>query len=223
MKPTRFSYSAWSLYKGCPAAYEAAYIHGTKRSPPSPAMARGTRIHALAENYVLGKINGMPDELASFSAHLNELKRVGAHVEEWWAVDKDWQPVTKDSPQVFLLSRTDAYVHEPGVALDVIDYKTGKVYDDHGEQGELYGCVGYAHYPDVERVSVEFWYLDQGHTGESPYEFTTKQLTAARAKWSENGARLLTATKFPATPSWRCVNCARSTRNGGDCTAWKKR
>ena len=53
--PTRWSYSSLSTYESCPAKWYYGYIVGLT-GEPSPAMARGTRLHADCENYVKGDL-----------------------------------------------------------------------------------------------------------------------------------------------------------------------
>ena len=52
-----FSHSQYDTFKACGRSYEFKYIKGRK-SPPSPAMARGTAIHAAIEAALRAKVAG---------------------------------------------------------------------------------------------------------------------------------------------------------------------
>lgn len=57
-----FSHSQYDTFKACGRSYEFKYIKGRK-SPPSPAMARGTAIHAAIEAALRAKVAGSAVDL----------------------------------------------------------------------------------------------------------------------------------------------------------------
>ena len=71
-KSKRWSYSRWSKYHDCPAQYEWDYLLHPGKKISSPAMERGLDIHKKAENFVNGKITGMPNELGYFASEFRK-------------------------------------------------------------------------------------------------------------------------------------------------------
>ena len=58
---TSWSFSRYSDYQQCPA--KAKYKHVLRmKEPPNDAMARGTAIHTMAEDYIKGKLNPLQVE-----------------------------------------------------------------------------------------------------------------------------------------------------------------
>lgn len=224
-KLSHWSYSAWSLAKKCPAALKFKNIDRLK-TPPVPAMERGTMIHMKAEQYLKGNITGgVPKELRSLKKHYVDLKKAKPIVEEFWGVSEDWKPVERG----WCIMKMDAAV-EPTKKMPeliIIDHKTGREYDDHESQGSLYIAVGFVRYPKIELGVSEFWYVDQGHA--STYEYTRKQMRELVEYWRGEGQRLTSMKKFLPTPSQNaCRYCDfrsdKKLRDGspGPCDAWKK-
>src|SRR5512133_3862286 len=89
---TSWSFSRYSDYKRCPAF--AKYKHLDKLpEAPSTAMARGSEIHGLAEQYSLGKLKALPNALSGFKDEFAAIKKIKAKiVEQQWAFTADWQP-----------------------------------------------------------------------------------------------------------------------------------
>ena len=219
-----WSYSSWSLLKKCAAAFKYGQIDKL-RGPSVPAMERGTRIHSLAENYLNGGITGgVPPDLRKLSTEFKNLKRAKPIVEKFWGLDPDWKPMEYG----WVVAKTDAAVEptKKDNSLVVVDHKTGRVYPDHDDQGSLYAAVGFGMYPKVEKVEVEFFYVDQGIV--SPYEFSRKKLISLSEYWMEEGAKLMSTRKFLPTPSesacrWCGFRSDKRLANGdrGPCDAWK--
>ena len=144
--------------------------------PESHALERGNILHAKAEQFVKGNIKGMPKELSSFQNELKELKRLCA--------DKELE-------------------RDVGT---VIDYKTGKIYPHHEEQGNLYGLATFIHFPKIKIVDIEFWYFDQGGHVES-FSYNKKDLPAMKKDWKNRAAVLFRETKWAPKPGNHCRWC----------------
>lgn len=213
---TYWSYSSWSTFQSCPAKYKYRYVDNLP-DPGTYATVRGTDVHTKAEEFLKGNISGVPRDLRKFSSELSALRKHDPSVEAWWRVDRQWRPV--EYPHGWFVGKTDAYLVLDG-DLHIIDFKTGRVYPDkHADQGAAYAALGAAHYR-VEKVSVEFWYLDSGET--LSWEYGRKSLKDEQERWTQRGIEVMSAREFPATPNYTCKWCPYKSSEGGPCTAWKK-
>lgn len=186
---TSWSYSRYRDYKRCPAF--AKYKHLDKLpEPSSPAMARGSAIGAMAEDYVNGKLRNLPAELYAFKPHFEAarglFKKGGVYVEESWCFDNQWRPIKHAFPldskgemnwgafkeadwtawrSIWLRVKMDLCGVDKGVnVLRPVDHKTGKYRENdigsYLEQLEIYSLGGMLQFPDVVGASPELWFLD---------------------------------------------------------------
>ncbi|HEO64627.1 MAG TPA: hypothetical protein ENI73_02040 [Spirochaetes bacterium] len=213
----RWSYSRWSKYNKCPASYEWDYLMGHPRKPPTPAMARGLDTHKKAENYVNGKITGLPDCLNKFSNEFKTLKkeyRLGNGFNE---LDVSYNSLYKRSNG----ERTDYYIgyvdylHFDAHICTVIDYKTGRQYPEHREQAHSYATACMLIEPMIEVVCAEFWYLDTGYG--KRFEWARKDVNKMQALWDRRVSKMYSDKTFKKTPHKFCNWCNRNKKNGGDC------
>jgi len=213
----KWSYSRYSQYKDCPAMYQWNYLMGKKRPPPSPAMARGLDIHKKAENFVNGKITGFPDVLKQFKPEFlqlrKEFKKKKGFCEPDISMNLDGTPATMETTDYFV-GFAD-YAHY-GDELTVIDYKTGRQYPGHQDQGHAYSTALLKMNPQYENINVEFWYLDSGAVKE--FYHTQKDLTRMEGIWQRRIDKMYADKKFEKTPYQWCKSCNRHKRNGGDCS-----
>jgi len=210
-----WSYSRYSNYIKCPFKLKCSAILKIKE-PSNYAMDRGTAIHSKGEQYLLGGIRGIPKEYNLFGTALKAIKLLGAVPEVDLAVDRKWSPSAGDAwDSVWCRAKVDADVSAEGVAT-LIDYKTGRVYPTHEEQGELYSVCKFAHAPDIKHIDVEFWYLDSGEVGKFAYE--RKDFEKLKRNWVDKTKKMLSDTKFLPTPGTACNRCYYSSKHGsGPC------
>ena len=74
---TRWSYSRLGTYESCPKKAFYKYIEQLPEKQ-HPAAERGTRIHQLAEDYIVGSIKEMPKELRLFKEAFEKIKAAAA-------------------------------------------------------------------------------------------------------------------------------------------------
>lgn len=223
---TRWSYSAWASWKECAFRFYHAYYLGM-RGPSNFAMDRGTHIHSLQENYLKGKIIGVPRALADLQVELRGLKAAKPIVEQFWGVTSEWMP-SKNEKTSWCVMKMDAAVppSRKDRTLYIQDLKTGRVYPDkHEAQGSLYATIGHALYHTVERVEVEFWYADQdGHV--ETYTFDSKKLKQIRKKWDAEGRAMFDPKQeyIPTPSDDACRWCHLRTDKGQFkiCDGWKR-
>lgn len=219
------SYSRIAVFERCKFA---AFLQYDQKIPeperPLPAGKsehandRGTRIHTECELFVKGEGPFTP-AMKDFRPELEKMQRLYAagavSLEGEWGHARDWEPC--DWKTAWLRLKLDALVHLSPSHAVVIDYKSGRLYGNeikHSEQGTLYVLCSFLRHPELETITVEFWYLDQN-------ELTTKtfrrdQALRFRKNWESRMTKLTTCEEFPPSPSiYGCRFCWYSKRPGG--------
>lgn len=218
-KLTAWAVSTVQNFEKCPAAHKYKSILKMKE-PPSAAMARGIEIHRKGEYYLKGQIKGVPREYKDFEPEMKQLKKLRAEPEAQWGVTKKWAPSEFFANDVWGRGKVDAFLVRDDT-LHIIDFKTGRVYPTHEWQADVYAAFGFALYPDVEHIEIEFWYVDQDGLIK-PYQYIPSDLNAIRDDADERATKMLKAKTFLPTPGSHCKYCSYRTDKGGPCDAWKK-
>jgi RecB family exonuclease len=167
--------SSLKLFQTCPKQYKARYIDKTIKASSSPAMERGSAIHACMEAEVLGRPAAWPpgeekvrDYGRSVLKDVLLLDQVNAPRSRWQvatefslAMDRAGDSTEWFSPSGYLRSRTDLVIIPPaGIKLGIIvDWKTGR---SPGEAQQLLinaVCMTANYGP--RRYECCFVYLDQ--------------------------------------------------------------
>lgn len=240
-----WSYSRAETYNACPLRARFLYVDKLKEPDgKSPALAHGTRVHALAAAWVTKKLpdfaawdgkellqhkpeleqvikqKKIPVELARFEKEFARLIKSRARCEEMWCLDRQWDliPGTGWSPHVWLRIKVDAHFIDKDGVVYIIDYKTGKNKHTHAEQRSIYAIGAGAFYPDCRTVHAYHWYLDQGVEEGGTWE--AAELEGLKREWGRKTAALLSDTSFVPTPSPdSCRWCSFKKSAGGPCTA----
>lgn len=173
---------------------------------------RGTRVHEAAELYVRGGVE-LVKELDGFRADYDELRKLHADgavtLEGEWAVDRHWTPVAWNSADAWCRMKLDAYVQTSPTTARVIDYKTGKRHGNevkHTEQGQVYQLATLLRFPELEHVTVEFWYVDLGEKDVKQY--SRAQGAAYFDKYNDRFVAMTDCTDFPPNPNaFSCKWC----------------
>lgn len=214
----RHSYSSYSLYEKCPAAWKYRYVEGIPDTLPKPAAERGTRLHMAAERYLSGEISAgqLPVQFRAFSNLMEKMVEEGASPEAVWVVNDRWSLCTDGTSEAWVKSIIDVHWIN-GDTLHIRDFKSGRVYVSHREQLELYMVMGAAIFPGVERVVAEAIYLDQATFG-SQIEHNRLWLTELQKLWKERFDEIEKDTTHEAKPSiFACRWCPYGVINGGPC------
>ena len=173
---------------------------------------RGTRIHEAAELFVRGGVELVP-ELKGFQDDFEELRRLFAQgavtLEGEWAVDRHWSPVAWNSSDAWCRMKLDAMVMTSPTTARVIDYKTGKRFGNevkHTEQGQVYQLGTFLRFPELEHVTVEFWYTDLPDKDIKSYSRT--QGTAYFDKYHNRFQAVTDCEEFKPNPNaFSCMWC----------------
>ena len=214
MRP--WSYSRLSTYEDCPRQYQYSYVENLPGfRPESPAASRGSAIHTMAEEYLLGKRMIYPPELQKVSAHAMSLKAKKATAEQKLAVNDKWEPDDYKSPTAFFRGIIDVCYTE-GDAVHIQDWKTGQVYDSHPKQMEVYVALAAAHYPEAKVFHTRLIYVDQGIVTQ-PKVTERERLKPIRLLLD---GRIKIAEEdeiFPTRAGSHCRWCNYSAKYGGPC------
>lgn len=190
------------------------------RGKTEHANDRGTRIHDAAEMFVRGGVELIP-ELEKFRDEFFELRELfeagRVQLEGEWAVNLEWEPVSWSSSNAWARMKLDALVFaEDKRHARVIDYKTGKRHGNeikHTEQGQIYQLATFLRYPDLEDITVEFWYTDQDETDVKKY--SRLQGVQYFSKYNDRLLAISTCTEFPPNPN--AFSCRWCPYNGNAC------
>ena len=202
----QWSYSRLATFEKCPKKAHFAYVKRIKE-PGNKAMDRGKDIHTMCEDYIRGRYETIPKELADFEEAFDVLKDL--HLKGYvtcegdWAFDKDWKPAPWFGDTTWGRAKVDTFVYIDGQPnARVIDFKTGR-YDGnqevHREQCELYGAVVLERMPEVKTISTELWYLDHGKIDR--YEYSADNIVYKKEKLNTRAVAMTEDTEFPAKPS----------------------
>lgn len=212
-KPTRWSYSSLSTWKQCPQKWKFSYIDCIPW-PPSAAMARGTRMHLMAEEFVKGTAPAVHTEIQKIGPLLQMLIGYKAKTEEVWMLDRDWKP-TQDSAKAWVKTIVDVHYIADDV-LYVKDYKSGRTYPDHANQLELYGLVGLCSFPKITRVETSAVYMDTGHEGHQG-SIIRAMLPKLVDRWEKDATAMMADDVHEPRPGNACKWCPYAKSKGGPC------
>lgn len=222
---------AWSMsrldvFESCPYRAKLQYIDKVPQPElvPPPGkdehpLHRGLRVHDAGEAYVTRDVNLIPeleyfrDDFDHARARFRE-KPGCCVVEEEWAFTQDWDKTGWNSDNAWGRLKLDLGLRSDcGKSMRVVDYKTGKKYPaKHVQQGQLYALVSFLRYPELEKVTTEFWYLDQPcKTREKNYlknEYSRIKAMILKDSFHDRATAMTTATTFPPkTSSFTCRWC----------------
>lgn len=211
----RHSLSKWSTFNQCPAKYKYQYVDKLPRGTGSEAMSRGVAIHKTFEDFINHGAPLMPpfDRYHSFIDELKAHADATVLAEGEILVDSNWQ-LTSDKDAAWIISILDMSVVTPSI-VGVYDWKSGKIYDEHKDQKELYSLMAHAKYPEAKRIEAHHVYVDLGKNTKLTYDIS--DLGPIRDRWTSNFKTLEYTDKFIPMPSFKCRFCDYSKAKSGPC------
>lgn len=243
---TAWSYSRYSDYKLCPLKFKLKHIDKLKE-PGSPAMERGSAIHKLGETFltapqlepvpvpktrkkpVIDEIV-IPIEYANFQEEMVQLRGLSPLVEQQWGFTQAWEPAAASARDphgwfagdTWLRIVTDVTVVYDDDTADIVDFKTGKMYDTNQEQMELFSCGPFMKFPKVEAITTRLWYLDvpdpKGNGANVvEQQFSRDDFERIKGEWTQRIVPMFKDKRFAPTPNDKCRWCHFSRAKGGPC------
>ena len=208
----------WSLsklgtFETCRAKFKFKYI---ERLPEQRSVAadRGVNKHKLIEDYINGISVSLPPEYSMYQGFLSNLKNMGMQAEVKMALNDKWEPVPYDAPNVWWRGVLDAIIVQ-GNRANVYDWKTGKIYDDHDDQKDLYSSAVIQTHPEVEIVNATHVYVDLGKNRNKIY--ARHDIPTIREKWEARVGKMLEAQEYFPNPNFKCTWCGYGKSKGGQC------
>jgi hypothetical protein len=219
-----WSYSRWSDYKTCPFKFKMKYIMKAPTAG-SPAMDRGNAVHKMGEDYIKsgpkGRAPKVPPEYVHFKDELAHLRGIGAMAELPWGFKRDWSWTGRPNwfgEGVWFRMKADAAASYDDNTGLVADWKTGRKYSEHEEQGRIFGAVSLMRFPEWTEVDVRFWYTDQKPgDNEEQWIYTRKDGELIRAEWEKKVRPMFADKRFAPTPNDKCKWCDFAKDKGGPC------
>ncbi|TXH45785.1 MAG: PD-(D/E)XK nuclease family protein [Desulfurellales bacterium] len=221
-----WSFSSLMIYETCAYRFKLEKIDRLPKLPlpPDNPLERGSRIHERLEHFVRGT-GAMDTEAKQISEFHNALDHMQmlysdgkVELEGDWLFDTDWNVC--DKKDVWLWSKLDFFVRDGNHGI-VGDYKTGRSQYkavEHVQQMQLYAAAAALRYPDIERLTVELWYLDEGHV--RPLEFTQEQALTFVGRFDARAKKIFDEKLWRPNPSRdTCRYCPYSPRGTGACPA----
>jgi PD-(D/E)XK nuclease superfamily protein len=209
------SHSRLKTFESCAAKYDYRYLQKIdKPYVSSPQAARGSAIHELIEQSIKAGTD-TPEEAGHLVAnYIRGLRFSGGiiHAEYDLKLDREWMLVTEGD--YWLHAILDLLVLFPTRA-NLDDWKTGKIYPEHVEQGELYAIALFSGMPELEEIEVQFHYIDLGKVVRKLY--LRSMLGEAKERWDRKFTRMETATEFIPNPGYLCRYCQFNAASGGPC------
>ena len=197
-----------------------------------PAIARGTALHAAAEQFIRygGKV---PADLKNVEKLLKlirkDFRKGYTTIEEDMVFDADWNPVTKFTKGAWLRTKLDVLTIEDDMA-EVIDWKSGGIDKRTGEvrpnpaydaQLSIYATAVLTTYPKVKQVACVLAFID-GPAGRNEVVSgglaTRKDLPALQRKWTSKAKVMLGDSLFAPNPTIACRWCNFRKSAGGPCS-----
>lgn len=251
---TSWSYSVYQEYLKCPMSvlFEKV-IRVRMAEPPNPHFEYGNMVHDAAETFVgaPGKPSlkavderltkaaqniaweGKPapvSNLAKFATTMEEFRKAKAATEIEWAFDKKWEPCDwRDWNRAWLRVKTDACMDKADPPLvHIVDYKTGKVHEEHKQQRSLYALAGLlltklgklAGGSKEVQLTAEHLYTNTGQRATE--KWAMKDLAPLKREWTQRTKFMMADTTFPAKPGYHCRWCKFRKSAGGPCASEKK-
>ncbi len=219
---TAWSYSRYNTYQQCPYKFALQNIWKVK-TPGSPAMVRGRKVHTEAQHFLIGKLNEVPKSLVTRTDTLTQLKTMSPFVEQQWGYDRKWRATGYHSKikgkEVWLRGSLDAGINYGDGTFEAIDWKTGKKYATNEEQMELFGLIVLVRFPQIWKVQTRLSYVDlpPGPKSEVYGEVLAKNKTTLLDKWEKRAEPLFRDTIFAPKPNDKCHFCDFNLSKGGPC------
>lgn len=205
MPVTSWSYSAYALHAECALKYKLEKIDKIK-TPTPPAFIKGRKVHSEIENYIKEPTkNPFPTSAVKSRYIIEPLSQHPSKiVEQKWGFDQRWGATTWGA--AWLRSILDAAAIYPDNSVEVIDWKTGKMYATNEDQVELFALTAMVRYPMAPTVTTRLAYVDSGD--EVLNEYSAKDREKLKAKWNDKVVPMFNDTIFAPRPNDRCKFCA---------------
>lgn len=231
-----WSYSVYTQWVKCPRSVCYAKILKVDMKEDNPKFERGDAMHAAAQTYTTAKTAPtlLPrQDLFKFKPQLDRLRKYKTKlVEQDWSFTRQWKRTRYDDwkncwlrIKVDFCGVVEQLRNKPG-SVEIIDYKSGKVYEDHKQQRSLYALgglqlvqIGELKAGKAAEVTAAHYYTDTGMT--ATQEFAMDELPDLMKEWEARVAPMMSDTRYQIQEGHHCKWCRFRKSNGGPCPANK--
>ncbi len=214
-----YSYSRLSTFTQCPAKYNWSYVDKVDvERISSPAMERGTKIHNSLEAFVKRETEILhPDIHEHYGQFMFSIREnYECFPESRWAFDWLLRPCAYDEPMCMIRGFMDLKFVPENDNVQVYEYKTGKIYDEHAHQRWIYGVAALLEHPEKKGVDVTTVYLDQKKNVKTFYP--SHMLREYKPMLIDEIREVDECEEFIPKPQFLCRWCNFSKQNGGPCS-----
>jgi hypothetical protein len=197
--------------------------------PPNPSFIKGNMIHDNAAKYISSAIKDIVPELKQVTDRLKSYRKLKASVEQDWAFTKDYAKTRwNDWANCWLRIKTDVCAVTPGktkatALIQITDWKSGKVYEDHKQQRSLYalGALQLVELgelaPGAKDVKVIAEHLYTDTTQSATEEYKSSDLPKLKREWGLRIQQMMSDTRYLAKTGFHCRYCKFRKSAGGPC------
>lgn len=212
-----WSYSAVQQHDKCPLAMRYRRIDRLPE-PENDTLLRGKKVHADLGGFVEHGI--LPDDTEVSPEWLPELEALRAkraQSELQVAFNDKWLETGWYASDCWARIVMDAMYVEPDGCVEVVEFKTGKIYPEHAQQLRLYALAGLLKYPDAPSCTARIWYIDRPKSAQPMYLALRNTLDRLKEEFLAFAQPLLSDDMFPAKPGRGCNWCHFRKSNAGPC------
>lgn len=178
-----FSSSNLSTFRQCPRKFQAQSITKEIKWQASQQKSRGTLVHTALEKATkrgFDSVQSWPDglDMGFVQSRINTVRQCvasGADVfnEHELAITRSMKPSDWWDENTWLRAKADLVIlpTQQDLPVVVVDYKTGKKWDEDDFQLRLEALLLYFIY-GRPRVQYSYWYVDQGDTVSGLLDFS---------------------------------------------------
>jgi len=221
-KQKAWSISAVRNHTSCPLKFRFQRIDRLPE-PPSQVLDRGTAIHAALAYYLTNNIweNDSFPTLQRWEPTVDRLRDEGGLPEKQVAFTKEWQACewyAADVRSRFIFDVVVPPTEANDWTVKVCDWKSGKKYDSHIMDARLYALAAMKLYPEAQRASVGFLYVDRPPTDGGVLYACERSVVPELEAFAELfNHDFLNDTLYPARPGPHCNWCYQRKSVGGQC------
>jgi hypothetical protein len=203
-------------FKTCAFAWHDQYVLGNK-PPEKNASNRGIDLHAVLEEFFKGE-RAYPSNdrvLRPWQPLMEGLAAKPNTPEGEVAVRSDWTQCGFFDKDAYYRGKYDLKSMDSPDVLDIWDWKSGKIYPDHEEQGLSYSAMEPGEY---NLYRTHFVYLDVPTHVESR-EYPATRIEKERITLSSTIDYIRVTDVHPPRPGPHCNWCHLNYKKGGKCHA----
>jgi len=207
-----WSYSSLTAFETCPRRFKATRITKEAHEAQTDATTHGNEVHKAIELHMKNTAY-LPEKYASYLPLVEKVRRTPGNklVEFKFALTQAFKPTEFFARDAWCRGVIDFAVVQPESAV-VLDWKTGKVKDDH-DQLKMFAATTFANHPYLKKVKTGYvWLAHNVLTSE------TFEKTDTPGIWQEflpRVQRMIHAADkddFPPKPSGLCTSWCPLTR-----------